>query len=521
MDHLRSPGRRQFLGQCLSASLALVAAGLSPSLTLGQALAAAGDRSSTQQLDFIHVSDMHAAYNPDAAGSSPMARIRGYLEATRRANPYTLFTNSGDDYEKGSLAEQFSQGQTTRQVVQSMGYDIRTLGNHDFAWGIEELLRFSGDPRAAVLCANMRIPPSNGNRPAPAAFVTRQIGKLRVGFFGLTTRPYSFDSRQHDGPVFPEHPDLTMDYDHLAIARDIITRYRHQVDLLVLVSHLGITDDHIIARKTEGIDLILGGHSHTVLSEALRVGQTTIIHAGSNGERFGHYRLNYDLARKTILSASFQLVDNRPAATSLALPPAPDHAAERAIAAILAPYREALLEVVGEISEPQDRAGMALLAARAATATLAVDAALIEPHSVWQEWQPGPLNRQNILDAFQIERKPVNTPGTSSLYQIRLTGAELLRARRKLPDCLYHGPSSLDPLQTYVLAVQKNRLLGNPGLFPLSPAAPAQGATELWEVVAGYALAQQRHGLALDQGGSKDRDLIAMATPRKTQHPTL
>lgn len=490
---------------------------MTPGLALGHPLLeqSGGDR--TQQLDFIHVSDMHAAYNPDGAGSSPMARVRGYLEATRRANPYTLFTNSGDDYEKGSLAEQLSQGHTTRQVVHSLGYDVRTLGNHDFAWGLEELLRFSQDPRAAVLCANARLPRKDDSAPGPAAFVTRQIGELRIGFFGLTTRPYSFDSRQHDGPVFPEHPELTMDYDHLTIAREIISRYRRQVDLLVLVSHLGITDDHIIARKTEGIDLILGGHSHTVLSEGLRVGNTTIVHVGSNGERFGHYRLTYDLGRQTILSSSFQLVDNRPTAT----PPSPDPTTERAITAILEPHRNAVHEVIGEVNQQHDRTSMALLAARAATATLPVDAAMIEPHSVWREWQPGPLSRQDILDAFQVEREPVNTPGTSSLYQIRLSGAELQRARRQMADCLYHGPSHLDPQRTYVLAIQKNRLLGNPNLFSLPLEAPAHRANELWEVVAGYALTQRRHGLALDHGSAKDRELIAMATPKKAHHPTL
>ena len=521
MNHLHSPGRRHFLGRCLSASLLVAASGLVPCSALGQLSAKTSGEEATQQLDFVHVSDMHAAYNPDAAGSSPMARIRGYLEATRRANPHTLFTNSGDDYEKGSLAEQLSHGATTRQVVHSLGYDVRTLGNHDFAWGLDELLRFSHDPRAAVLCANVRMPPGKGSAPAPAAFVTRQIGKLRVGFFGLTTRPYSFDSRQHDGPVFPEHPDLTMNYDHLAIARDIITRYRRQVDLLVLVSHLGITDDHTIARKTEGIDLILGGHSHTVLKEALRVGNTAIVHVGSNGERFGHYRLLYDLKRKAILSTSFQLLDNRSAAAPLAPPPAPDPPADRAIAAILAPYRQILQEEIGEVRERQDQASMALLAARAATTILAVDAALIEPHSVWREWQPGPLTRQDILDAFQVEREPVNTPGTSSLYQVHLSGALLLRVRQQMPDCLYHGPEKLEPGKNYRLAIQKSRLFANPDLFRWPPATPPQAAAELWQVVAWYAVVQRRHGLALDQTSSQDHDLIALATPKKSRNSTL
>ncbi|MFA5906308.1 MAG: metallophosphoesterase, partial [Desulfobacula sp.] len=113
----------------------------------------------TQDISFVHVSDLHAQYNLDKNGSSPVGRIRGYYEQVKKENPFTLFTNAGDDYEKGSIAEELSRGKTTRQVVHALRYDVRTLGNHDFAWGIEELFRFSNDPSAVVLASNIRMTP--------------------------------------------------------------------------------------------------------------------------------------------------------------------------------------------------------------------------------------------------------------------------------------------------------------------------------------------------------------------------
>ncbi len=112
-----------------------------------------------QEISFVHVSDTHAHYNPDSGGSSPMARIRGFADQVRQENPYTIFTNGGDDYEKGSLAETLSRERTTTKVIQAMQFDLRTIGNHDFAWGLDELLRFSHDPHGVVLASNTTLMP--------------------------------------------------------------------------------------------------------------------------------------------------------------------------------------------------------------------------------------------------------------------------------------------------------------------------------------------------------------------------
>jgi 5'-nucleotidase / UDP-sugar diphosphatase len=525
MDLLRSPSRRKFLGRALSASVLYLAANVLLKAPNVDAVENVGNSKDLQTVDFVHVADLHAAYNGDAAGSSPMARIRGYVEEARRHNPLTLFTNSGDDYEKGSLAEQLSRGGTTRQIVQALGFDLRTLGNHDFAWGMEEMLRFSDDATAAVLCANATIKGKNGasstDSGGPVEFTVRQVGRLKIGFFGLTTRPYGGDSLQHDGPIYPNHPELITDFDHLAIARRIIARYRHEVDLLVLVSHLGITDDQTIARKTEGIDIILGGHSHSRLTEPLRVKNTSIIHVGSNGESFGHLRLTYDLGEKAIHSTSLQLIDNRPTAENATRFAQADSATEQRIATILAPYQAELSEVVGMVKKHQDRHAISAIAGQAALATMAVDAALVEPLSVWREWQPGQLNRQDIFDAFQVEREPVDTPGTSSLYQLHLTGTQLLQARLALADCVFTGPQSLDPHKTYRLAVQKNRFFGRPDLFPDALTVPTHSGTEVWQVVSRYAAEQWRHNLALDEGRKETLEIVALDVTGNGKHPTL
>ena len=457
--------------------------------------------STLQQLSFVHVSDVHAQYNPETDGATPVGRIRGYYEAVKKENPYTVFTDGGDDYEKGSVAEEFSRGQSTRDVVKALAYDVRTLGNHDFAWGIEELMRFSDDPRAVVLSANSRLVGESGaalakgkqGRQPWTDYAELQVGCVKIGFFGLTTRPYDSTGRQHDGPIYPEHPALESDYDHLSIARQIIKEHRQEVDLLVLVSHLGITDDILLAEGTDGIDLILGGHSHTVLDKAIQVKTTQIIHPGSNAEYIGRYDLQYDLKNRVIAESSYRLVENLPGVI------AGSDRIDRAVADILHRYRPPLDETVAAVKKVHGRPEIAKIAALAAASRPGVDAAFVSPASVWQDNWRGGLTRQDLFDTFKVEREPVGTTGSSSLYLMRVKGADLLLARQVLRDFAYSGPEKIADCDFYTVAVQKAQALRQENFFgrPIS-LLPPQPAAELWETVAAFALDRGIHGLTLD-----------------------
>ena len=480
-------------------------------------------RPAIQKVSFVHVSDMHANYNPDADGVSPLSRVRGYYETVKKDNPFTVFTNSGDDYEKGSIAEELSHGRSTREVVQALGYDVRTLGNHDFAWGIKELLLFSNDPGAAVLSSNTRINRQFNSplRDIPAGFTdftVLTVGCIRIGFFGLTARPYGIDGGQHNGPVYPDLPALEMDFDFVGIAKQIIAEHRQEVDVLVLVSHMGITDDIAVAEQTCGINLILGGHSHTTLEKSMRVKDTAIVHVGAQAEHIGRYDLSYDLGNKVIADSRFQLVANTLGKIQ------GDENMNKAVVNILSRYQRELHETVTEVKRDHGPRAMALIAARAAVQKLQIDAAFVDIGSVWQGWRSGGLTRQDILDAFRVEREPVGTPGTSSLYLQEVTGADLLHARTILKDAAYWGPAEIDPFTFYTLAMQKSQALNQQQLFARKIAiAPPRPVAELWEVVANFARDLSTASLTLDAGSDErwNEDLVALFTGQRKEHPAL
>jgi len=455
------------------------------------------DRCTVQNISFVHIADLHARYNPDKDGSSPMARIRGVYEQVRKENPYTIFTNAGDDYEKGSLAEERSRGRTTREIVHALRFDVRTLGNHDFAWGIEELFRFSNDPSAVVLASNIRMTPGKDGFPRAVPgwtdFSILTVGCVRIGFFGLVTRPWGEADRPYDGPYFREHPALKADFNFAGIARDIIARYRQEVDLLVLVSHLGLQDDILLAQQTGGIDLILGGHTHSTTSTPLNVNNTLIVHSGAFGETIGRMDIEYDVLNKRIADTRFRLIANRPGEVP------EDEYTRGVVAGILKPHQRELDEAVAHIRQNREKDTVALIGARAAVETLDMDAAFIHKGTVWQDWRQGGLTRQDILDAFKVERQPAGTPGCSSLYRMEMKGEDLVLARTVLKDCVYWGPAAINPKALYTVAVQKPQALNQTEIFgkTIGRSAP-KPAAELWETV--VAFAQKSAGLALDQG---------------------
>lgn len=465
-----------------------------------------------QKISFVHVADTHAHYNPDHSGASPLARIRGYADQVREENPYTIFTNAGDDYEKGSLAEELSNGRTTRQVVQAMQYDLRTIGNHDFAWGLDELLQFSQDSHAIVFATNTIMTQVNTRTSIPQPgwvdYAELTVGCVKIGFFGLVSKPWKENNEQYDGPYYQQHPQLESDFDFSSIIQGVISRHRSEVDLLVLISHLGIYDDIRLAKEQPGIDVILGGHTHTAMSEPLQVGGTIIIHPGAHAEYVARLDLYYNLAAKQIDGSKFALVAN--SEENMAV----NWEKEQKIRNIINPYFEKIRANFTRLTIPQDTRGMAHIAARAAIAILKADAAFINSDSVSHGRAAGWLSRQDILDCFPVERQPAASTGISSLYLLPVSGVNLLHAREVLPELAYEGPAIIDPEASYTIVLPKAEALNQQHYFGYEiSSVPPVSVGELWKIVATFGHGQNTAQLGLDEKTPTQRQNLIAVLP--------
>ncbi len=463
------------------------AVGLAPPETIDPMACVPG--AARQTVTFVHVNDLHSGYIPTPDGN-PFARLVGYANAVRAENPYTLFTDGGDDHEKGSLAEQASEGRSTIEVTRAMGFDVRVMGNHDFAWSLEGALEHSRDPNATVVTSNITYTGSDPKGLGAIEYAEKDVGCVRVGFFGLVSGPWDDQDRSYEGDFYPELPTR---FDYVDIATRIVEQHRADVDLMVLVSHLGDDMDHVVAQAVQGIDVILGGHSHTILASPGIEGDTWIVQSGSGGNFVTRLDVTVDLAGRRVVDRRHELLTNLPGALPV------DTATEDRLAALLGKFAPALTKPIATEKEYRNDKQLAELAARAAMSALASDAALIDPNTTWTAMRAGLVYPQDLLNCFLVEREPSGTSGFSSLVLAQVSGADLDAIRDGMPDWGFTGPSQTQPATLYTIAMQKRtayrpdlHLPHGVTLFSL------RQSDEVWMALVKYAVRRQEACLYLD-----------------------
>ncbi len=250
----------------------------------------------------------------------------------------------------------------------------------------------------------------------------------------------------------------------------------------------------------------------------MRVKNTAIVHVGAHAQHIGRYDLSYDLRNNTITDSTFQLVANKPG-----MMPG-NEGIDQVVAKILNPWQQELQETIAELKNDRLQPAMAHIAAQAAMRTLPIDAAFINRKSGWGEWRRGGLTRQDILNGFRVEREPVGTPGSSSLYLMEMKGEDLLHARAVMKDSAYLGPVEINPVTLYTVAMQKRQALEQKKFFARDIAvSPPRPIAELWEVVVAYAADLKSRNLALDEGNDARQveKLLAHLPGDTKKHPAL
>ncbi len=457
-----------------------------------QSNAKPGDASADKEiqlLTFIHINDLHANYQPRRYQEqmvSPLSLIRGYYDQVKAGNPYTVFCSAGDEMEKGSLVELLSRGQSTLEIFKVLGLDVRAIGNHDFAYGLEMVRKFATEPGDVTLCANQF---SIGKD-----YHEFSVGKIRVGIFSMVGYPWDERDKQYVGQYLPE---INCRYDWDVLARELIAAHRHKVDILVFLSHLGIELDRRIGDQVAGLDVIIGGHSHTLIAKPIVTKSGAIIvHAGAFGQYLGHLDLRFDLTARKILDYNYAAIKVDPQTMS------PNLALEQKIAAILRQYGPEVDQPFCSVIQPHDKPMMATLLGQAAITCLNADAAIIDVGTVWETLSPGPVNRQNLLDCFKVELQPSGTHGFNSIYSVRIDGQQLLDFQQQIPQrFIYHGlTNNIDPRKIYLLALQRRtiRLIAD-HQFPLKLHVEPVFEGEAWEIIARLGSIKTSRGQALDE----------------------
>lgn len=256
--------RRDFLRNSVLGTAGLTALG-----SLATSATAAPAAKGLIKLTILHTNDMHSriepfpADSPQWAGLGGMARRAALIEQVRGQEANVLLLDSGDVFQ-GTPYFNFFGGELEFKLMSQMRYDASTLGNHDFDNGLEGLLRQLPHANFPFLVANYDFASTQlAGRFAPYKVFEKQ--GVRIGVFGLGI--------ELAGLVADKNYGQTKYLDPVATARTTAAQLRgpEHCDFVICLSHLGYEyknpkiDDRKLAAQVAGIDLILGGHTHTFL----------------------------------------------------------------------------------------------------------------------------------------------------------------------------------------------------------------------------------------------------------------
>jgi len=241
-------------------------------------------------LTILHVNDTHShllPYGPkDAEGNwtwGGMARIATLIGSRRMTEPNVMLLHAGDIF-VGDFMFQKYLGIAELEIMKGLGYDAMAVGNHEFDLypsTLKYVLNEAGFPGEGfpILCANLDISgdPELGYFVQP--YTIKEYGSLRVGIFSLLTE--LTNQMANPSPVVVLPP--------LSVAQDWVDSLRvgHGCDLVILLSHMGIDYEQMAAFSVSGIDIIVGGHTHTVLESPIQIGNTLLLQAGEFGSYLG------------------------------------------------------------------------------------------------------------------------------------------------------------------------------------------------------------------------------------------
>ncbi len=260
-----------------------------------------------KKLTLLHSNDLHGDFTAQQVDSrllGGVSRLSGYVQQTRQTEENVLYAISGDMF-RGSLIDSEFRGVSTIDIMNMLTPDVATLGNHEIDYGIGHLLFLEKCARFPIINANLYVK-SNHARLFRSHWV-RHIGGMKLLFIGILTQEVlaKVKSEEHIGTLVDVH-------EAAAEVGKICDSYRTEdVDLTVLLTHIGLEADRELAGLLDpnwGVDLIIGGHSHSLMAAPCTVAGIPIVQAASGTDQIGRFDILVDTQKNAIHSYTWQLV---------------------------------------------------------------------------------------------------------------------------------------------------------------------------------------------------------------------
>ncbi len=328
-------------------------------LTGAAALAlTAGAASADYTLTILHTNDFHARFEPINSSDSGCsaenaatgecfggsARLVTAIADARDRSDNAILVDGGDQFQ-GTLFYTYYKGKLAAEMMNKLGYDAMTVGNHEFDDGPEVLRGFIDAVDFPILMSNADV--SGEPQLADVIMKSTVIEKAgeRIGLIGLT--PQNTDELASPGP------NITFSDPSEAVQGEVDKLTGEGVNKIIVLSHSGLNVDRTVAETTTGVDVIVGGHDNSLLSNTIEgakgpypvmVGDTAIVQAYAYGKFLGELNVTFDDGGKVIEAVG------EPVLLDVAV--SEDEPTKARIAEAAVPLEEVRSRVVAETAEP-------------------------------------------------------------------------------------------------------------------------------------------------------------------------
>jgi len=478
----------------------------------------------TRKITILHSNDMHGDFlaesrEPGSPLIGGLALLAGYINRVRKEEKTILYAIAGDMLQ-GSVIDAEFRGISTIEIMNYLAPDVATLGNHELDYGLPHLLFLEKMANFPILNANMYIRKYHKRLMRPHLVLS--VDGFDVLFIGVITEMV-LDQLRKDQEIATF---ITLEEASTEVGK-ICNAYRDEdIDLTVLLTHIGFESDKKLAallRPEWGVDIIIGGHSHTILEKPEEVNGILIAQAGVGTDQIGRFDIVVDDETNSIVEYRWQLL---PISSSMA---EPDQELQKYIEsfkeAVDRKYNTIVCRLAQKLTHPrrEEETSLGNLFADIIAQRAGVDVALVGSGSIRvKELGPlvtlgefrtalpfqEPLHRLTLAGAqlkraFQHVMRPENRTGEGECFQVsRGVKAVYVNDRKELQSLTIHGrPVEEEGRYTIVLQDYQYQNPENLGLSEQDWTAiepPQIVATSDQDVVEEYLRAHQNLNSAVE-----------------------
>ena len=268
----------------------------------------------TKKFTILHSNDMHGDFLAEMKGAEGrliggLSLLSGYINKVRKEEENVLFVISGDMVQ-GSLIDSEYKGISTIEIMNYLAPDVVALGNHEFDYGLPHLLFLEKMANFPIVNANLYIKQYNKRMMRP--YIILKKAGFDILFSGIITEKV-MDSLKQDKLI---GSFISLEEASKEVGK-ITNAYKNDdIDLTILLTHIGFESDVELAgllRKEWGVDIIIGGHSHTILDKPYEVNGILVAQAGVGTDQIGRFDIIVDDDTNSIIDYKWQLIpiDNK------------------------------------------------------------------------------------------------------------------------------------------------------------------------------------------------------------------